>query len=65
MARRRLDRLSPAPAGADDRAADPAENARARGAGLPGRLREMHEYYAFMVRRLEALLGEYEAPRDG
>ncbi|WP_285622872.1 GbsR/MarR family transcriptional regulator [Actinoallomurus iriomotensis] len=46
-----------------------AENARARGAGLPGRqrgrIREMHEYYTFMVRRLEALLGEYEASRDG
>ncbi|MEV4115629.1 hypothetical protein [Nonomuraea sp. NPDC049695] len=27
------------------------------------RLREMHEYYTFMVRRLDALLGEYKAFR--
>ncbi|MFC5833382.1 GbsR/MarR family transcriptional regulator [Nonomuraea insulae] len=42
-----------------------AENARARSDGLPerqrARLTEMHEYYTFMVRRLEALLAEYEA----
>jgi DNA-binding transcriptional regulator GbsR (MarR family) len=40
-----------------------AEGARARAADLPaeqyGRVREMHEYYTFMVRRLEALLEEY------
>ncbi|WP_329236587.1 hypothetical protein OG417_32380 [Actinoallomurus sp. NBC_01490] len=46
-----------------------AEHARARGADLPerqrGRLREMHEYYTFMTRSLEALLGEYAASRDG
>ncbi|MFC4113960.1 GbsR/MarR family transcriptional regulator [Nonomuraea zeae] len=42
-----------------------AENARARSDGLPerqrARLAEMHEYYTFMVRRLEALLAEYAA----
>jgi DNA-binding transcriptional regulator GbsR (MarR family) len=40
-----------------------AESTRARSAYLPaeqrGRLREMHEYYTFMVQRLEALLEEY------
>ncbi|MEU6789762.1 hypothetical protein ABZ912_62195 [Nonomuraea angiospora] len=44
-----------------------AENARARSADLPDRQRarmsEMHEYYTFMVRQLEALLGEYRALR--
>jgi DNA-binding transcriptional regulator GbsR (MarR family) len=44
-----------------------AENARARSAELPDRQRarmsEMHEYYTFMVRSLEALLGEYQALR--
>ncbi|NUP00048.1 MAG: hypothetical protein HOW59_19210 [Nonomuraea sp.] len=41
-----------------------AENAHARGADLPepqrGRLREMHEYYLFMVRHVEAILQEYK-----
>nr|WP_239066983.1 hypothetical protein [Actinomadura bangladeshensis] len=45
-----------------------AERAHARGAGLPGRqrerLREMHEYYTFMVRSLEALLDQYKASRQ-
>lgn len=44
-----------------------AENAQAPGADLPerqrGRLQEMHEYYTFMVRHLEVLLGEYKAAR--
>ncbi|MGV9385316.1 GbsR/MarR family transcriptional regulator [Nonomuraea sp. NPDC003707] len=44
-----------------------AENARARSADLPDRQRarmsEMYEYYTFMVRSLEALLGEYKALR--
>jgi DNA-binding transcriptional regulator GbsR (MarR family) len=44
-----------------------AERARERGTGLPerqrDRLREMHEFYIFMVRNLEALLGEYKASR--
>ncbi|MFI6734982.1 GbsR/MarR family transcriptional regulator [Nonomuraea sp. NPDC050451] len=44
-----------------------AENARARSADLPERQRarmsEMHEYYTFMVRHLETLLGEYKALR--
>ncbi|MBE1582484.1 GbsR/MarR family transcriptional regulator [Nonomuraea angiospora] len=44
-----------------------AENARARSAGLPDRQRarmsEMYDYYTFMVRSLEALLGEYKASR--
>ncbi|MEV0388872.1 hypothetical protein [Nonomuraea sp. NPDC050643] len=41
-----------------------AESAQARSAGLPerqrARLREMHEYYVFLVRRLEALLADYK-----
>lgn len=44
-----------------------AESARARGAGLPvrqrDRLREMHEFYTFMVRNLEDLLGRYTSSR--
>ncbi|GAA2216138.1 hypothetical protein GCM10009850_116070 [Nonomuraea monospora] len=40
-----------------------AEHARARGDELPepqrGRLREMHEYYTFMVRQMEEILQEY------
>ncbi|WP_433443521.1 GbsR/MarR family transcriptional regulator [Nonomuraea sp. CA-141351] len=44
-----------------------AENAQTHAADLPerqrARLREMHEYYTFMVRRLDALLGEYKAVR--
>jgi len=42
-----------------------AESACARAASLPaeqrGRLREMHEYYTFMVQRLQALLEDYTA----
>ncbi|GAB3347635.1 GbsR/MarR family transcriptional regulator [Modestobacter lapidis] len=42
-----------------------AERAQDHGARLPaeqrGRLREMHEYYRFMVRHLEALLADYTA----
>lgn len=45
-----------------------AESAQERGAGLPerqrARLRDMHEFYAFMVQRLETLLGEYRASRE-
>ncbi|TWG07663.1 GbsR/MarR family transcriptional regulator [Saccharopolyspora dendranthemae] len=45
-----------------------AENAQARDAALPerqrARLRDMHEFYTFMVRSLETLLGEYEAFRE-
>ncbi|MEV4176530.1 hypothetical protein [Nonomuraea sp. NPDC049709] len=41
-----------------------AENAQAHGAELDepqrGRLREMHDYYTFMVRHIEALLEEYK-----
>jgi len=44
-----------------------AESAQARGADLPerqrARLRDMHEFYTFMVQRLETLLGEYAASR--
>lgn len=44
-----------------------AENSRAPGADLPerqrDRLREMREYYTFMVERLEVLLEEYKASR--
>ncbi|MFI0355741.1 GbsR/MarR family transcriptional regulator [Actinomadura sp. 9N407] len=44
-----------------------AERAQARGTGLPvrqrERLRDMHEYYTFMVRSLEALLGQYKSSR--
>ncbi|MCA2221969.1 GbsR/MarR family transcriptional regulator [Nonomuraea aurantiaca] len=44
-----------------------AESARRRAADLPERqgtrLREMHEYYTFMVRSLDALLEEYQAFR--
>jgi DNA-binding transcriptional regulator GbsR (MarR family) len=40
-----------------------AENAQAQGAGLPdrqrARLREMHDYYTFMVRHIAAILAEY------
>jgi DNA-binding transcriptional regulator GbsR (MarR family) len=42
-----------------------AEDAQTRAAGLSerqrARLQEMHEYYTFMVRRLDALLVEYKA----
>ena len=45
-----------------------AENAQARDVALPerqrARLRDMHEFYTFMVRRLEALLDEYRAFRE-
>jgi DNA-binding transcriptional regulator GbsR (MarR family) len=41
-----------------------AESAHARSTGLPGRqrerLRQMHEYYTFMVSSLEALLAQYK-----
>ncbi|SEH00170.1 DNA-binding transcriptional regulator GbsR, MarR family [Nonomuraea solani] len=44
-----------------------AENAQERAADLPelqrARLAEMRDYYTFMVRRLEALLGEYKESR--
>ncbi|MFD0473389.1 hypothetical protein ACFQ0B_37890 [Nonomuraea thailandensis] len=40
-----------------------AEHARSRGDELPepqrGRLHEMHEYYTFMVRHIEAVFEEY------
>ncbi|MFB4304137.1 GbsR/MarR family transcriptional regulator [Actinomadura sp. NTSP31] len=42
-----------------------AESAQARGTDLPdrqrARLREMHEFYTFMVQRFETLLSEYKA----
>lgn len=45
-----------------------AENAQARDVALPerqrARLRDMHEFYTFMVRRLETLLDEYRAFRE-
>lgn len=45
-----------------------AENAQARDAALPerqrARLRDMHEFYTFMARSLETLLGEYEVFRE-
>ncbi|GAA1209868.1 DNA-binding transcriptional regulator GbsR, MarR family [Prauserella alba] len=45
-----------------------AENAQARDAALPerqrARLRDMQEFYTFMVQRLETLLGEYRALRE-
>lgn len=42
-----------------------AENAQAQGAGLPdpqrARLREMHDYYTFMARQIEAIFADYKA----
>ncbi|MFG2005134.1 GbsR/MarR family transcriptional regulator [Spirillospora sp. NPDC048911] len=44
-----------------------AESAQTTGADLPARqrerLREMHEYYTFMVEQLKALLADYKASR--
>jgi DNA-binding transcriptional regulator GbsR (MarR family) len=46
-----------------------ADSAQDRGARLPpelrDRVRDMQEYYRFMVGGLEKLLGEYTALRDG
>ena len=45
-----------------------AENAQTHAADLPapqrGRLREMRDYYTFMVRHIEAILEEYKAARE-
>ncbi|MFC9616697.1 GbsR/MarR family transcriptional regulator [Streptomyces sp. NPDC056721] len=45
-----------------------SEHAQERGAGMPEvqreRLREMHEYYRFMVGHLETLLADYTAGRE-